>query len=300
MRHLPAGIVAVISILAAAGGFLIYNNNRQLPMPSREQLDHTRESAIDWLVNNGTRALDAPNPVLWHMVQKAAALSGDHRLESLFAEYARRYVNNRPNNVWRPLFYSNSWVPVRYESIKELPYYNQLFIYAITCDTELAEAPGIAAQTSPSLCNLRLRSPSCRTHQMMGLLMMKRSQCGDRKQLEKSIATLQRRIRTQLIWDTRVVDVYMQRVLMLVESGGTELVKPVWVHRLVKAQQADGGWADFIPLIPLGNGRYLGTRKFLSPETGSPESGFHMTAQGILLFTLLTYQPPPTAAAAPR
>ena len=116
---------------------------------------------------------------------------------------------------------------MRFDQIADFPYYNWHFIYGYTCDQELAKVPEIAAQNDPALCDLRLLSPSCVTHQMMGLLLLRRSQCGDQVQLDSSIKTLQQRIRTQLTWDPRVVDVYMQRVLILVESGAGNLVKPV-------------------------------------------------------------------------
>jgi hypothetical protein len=83
-----------------------------------------------------------------------------------------------------------------------------------------------------------------------------------------------------------VVDVYMQRVLMLVKSGAGGLVKPVWLQQLIDAQQPDGGWSGFMPLVPVGGGRSIGTNRLLS--IGAPRSDFHITAQGILLFALLT------------
>jgi hypothetical protein len=54
---------------------------------------------------------------------------------------------------------------------------------------------------------------------------------------------------------------------------------------LLDAQQPDGGWSSFMPLLALGGGRYLGTSRLLT--IGTPRSNFHMTAQGVLLFTLL-------------
>ena len=121
---------------------------------------------------------------------------------------------------------------------------------------------------------------------MMGLLLLKRSQCGDQVQLDSSIETLQQRIHTQMTWDPRVVDVYMQRVLMLVESGAGDTVKPVWLQQLIDAQQPDGGWSAFMPLVPIGGGCSIGTSRLLS--IGAPRSDFHITAQGVLLFALLT------------
>ena len=66
-----------------------------------------------------------------------------------------------------------------------------------------------------------------------------------------------------------------------------ELVKPSWIRKLGDAQQIDGGWSHFEPLLPLGGGRYFGYgQKIFAIK--QPLSSFHMTAQGILLFSLLT------------
>jgi len=289
MRFLLRSILAIVVLLALSSGYLIWNNNRSVAPPGQDQLNTALENGIRWLTGNRENILGTVNPMLWRMVQQAGDISGDARLKALFADYAQRYLDKHPNYVWRPLFYPKSWVPVRFEEIADFPYYNWHFIYAYTCDRELAEVPAIAAQNNPAFCDQRRLSPACVTHQMMGLLLLKRSQCGDRVQLESSIKTLQQRIQAQLAWDPRVVDVYMQRVLMLVESGAGDTVKPVWLRQLVDAQQPDGGWSAFMPLVPVGGGRSIGAKRLLSIE--APKSEFHMTAQGVLLFALLTHPP---------
>ena len=125
------------------------------------------------------------------------------------------------------------------------------------------------------------------THQLVGIRLLQRSECGDPAQLENTVRQLQQRIHRQLLLDPRVVDVYMQRVLMLVESGGGDLIKSIWIRNLVDAQQSDGGWSSFDPLVPLGGDRYFGFGpRIFAVKT--PHSDFHMTAQGVLLFSLLT------------
>lgn len=255
--------------------------------PSEEELKITLESSIQWLIDNEQKILASPNPMLWRMVQQAGDLSGDVRLKVLFSTYAQRYLDKQPNNIWRPLFYPNSWVPVRFEDIASHPYYNWHFIYASSCDRDLGSMPQIAAQNDPAFCDQHRLKPACVTHQMMGLLLLKRSQCGDQGQLARSIEILQQRIHVQLTWDPRVVDVYMQRVLMLVESGAGDSVKPVWIQQLIDAQQADGGWATFMPLIPVGGGRSIGFKRLISIDAPKPD--FHITAQGVLLFALLAH-----------
>jgi hypothetical protein len=224
------------------------------------------------------------------MIQQAAELTGDERLKSLFAAYNHRNLEDRSNKVWRvwrPLFYPGTRVPVRFEDITYLPYYDWYFIYASLCDKELGNVPEIAAQNNPEFCDKHLMSSECVTRQLMGIRLLQRSDCGDAKQLGDTVRQLQERIRRQLVLDPRVIDVYMQRVLMLVESGAKELVKPIWIRHLVNAQRIDGGWASFDPLIPLTGDHYFGYGAKFFTVKKSPRSDFHMTAQGVLLFSML-------------
>jgi len=287
MRALLKVTVFLALILGATYGYLFWNNNRPAPYPDRTELNRALEKSVDWLENNRTAVLKDTNPMLWRMLQQASELSGDARLVSLYGEYEELYLKRSPNSYWRPLFYPGSWVPVRFEDIASLPYYNWHFIYAITCDTELAQVPKISAQNDPAFCDAHPLRPACVTHQLMGIRLLQRSECGDPDQLEQTVAQLQRRIHQQLTWDPRVVDVYLQRVLMLTESGDRESVKPIWLQRLIDAQQEDGGWSPFEPLIPIGSGRHLGfsSRGF---SLGKPRSTLHATAQGVLLLTILT------------
>ncbi len=289
MHFLLRGVTTVFTILALAMAYLIWNNNRTVSPTGKDQLNGSLENGIQWLKTHEQSILDTQNPMLWHLVQQAGDISGDPRLTSLFSDYEKRYLDNNPNNIWRPLFKPGTWVPIRFEDIASFPYYNWHFIYASTCDSDLEKVPEIAAQNTPSFCDRYPLRPACATHQMMGLLLLKRSHCGDPAQLENTIDALQQRIYRQLTWDPRVVDVYMQRVLMLVESGAGTKVKPVWLKHLLDAQQPDGGWSPFMPLVPVGGGRAIGTSRLIS--IGKPESDFHMTAQGVLLLTLLTHPP---------
>ena len=286
MRKIFRGVGFIIVLLFLAYAYETWENNKSVKEPDQVQIQATLEKAIVWLEQNHDKVLADANSVLWNMIRQAAEITNDQRLKSLFAAYELRYLEDR-RNIWRPLFYPGIWVPVRFEDIAGLPDYNLHFIYAILCDRELGDVPEIAAQNDPAFCNKHPLRPACATHQLMGIRFLQRSECGDAKQLDDAVDQLQQRIRKLLIMDPRVVDVYMQRVLMLVESGASDMVKHVWVRNLVDAQQADGGWSPFEPLVPLMGGRYFGYgSKFFSIEP--PRSTFHTTAQGILLFSLLS------------
>ena len=280
------GSVAVVLLLAYA--HQLWENNKAADMPDQARLQLTLEKAIDWLDRNRASALAKVNPPLWRMVQQAAEITGDPRLRDLFDAYRRLHLEEHRNEVWRPLFYPGVRVSAHAEALAHLPYYDQQFIYASLCDQELGNRPEIRAQSDPSFCDQHLTSAACVTHQLMGIRLLQRSNCGDAEQLADTVRILQQRIRRQLILDPRVVKLYMQRVLMLVESGGGALVKPVWIKNLIDAQRADGGWNSFDPLVPLAGDRYFGYGSTFFAVARLSRSGFDMTAQGVLLFSLLT------------
>jgi len=286
MRKIFQGIGLFVVLLLLMYVYQTWENNRPVKTPDQSQLQTTLENAILWLYRNVDKILAVSNPFLWGMIQQAAEITDDKRLKSLFSAYNKRYHLESRQNIWRPLFYPGSWVSIRYQDIVNWDFDKKFFIYAILCDRELGNIPEIAEQYDPSFCDEHPITPTCATHQLMGFRFLQRSKCGDAKQLDNTVRQLQQRIRTQLIMDPRVVDVYMQRVLMLVESGASEMVKPVWIHNLIAAQQADGGWSRSEPLVPLMGGHYFGYGSKLF-TIDQPRSHFHTTAQGVLLFSLL-------------
>ena len=71
--------------------------------------------------------------------------------------------------------------------------------------------------------------------------MLQNKNCGEQKLNNQLPQQLSEIIEKQLTWDPRVGDVYIQRALMLVESGYEEKVKPVWIHNILNEQLEDGG-----------------------------------------------------------
>ena len=287
MKKILVKLILAVTILGiAAAAALLFANNRPAERPRPEELRASLEAVIGWVDANREAILKQSNPVLWWMVQHSAEHTGDPRLQALFADYHARYLDN-PRNLWVPLFYPGRWVPFRIEDIAHYPDYNLHFIYGIGCDAELAEHPVVAPQLRADFCDRYPLRPACVTHQLMGFRFMQLSGCGDPAATSAAVSELQTRIVRQLTWDPRVVDVYVQRVLMLVESGAAERVKPIWLRRVLDAQRADGGWAGIDPLLELGSAASVsfGPRGL---AFGPPRSDFHATAQGLLLMSLLT------------
>ena len=122
----------------------------------------------------------------------------------------------------------------------------------------------------------------------MGLRFVQKNHCNPDEETARTIGTVQDGILSELRWDYRVEDAYLQKVWTLIESGRRNEVKPVWVRRILEAQEADGGWTGADIITPLPGGRALFWEGGMRPRMGlRPESTCHATAQGLYLMALL-------------
>jgi len=92
----------------------------------------------------------------------------------------------------------------------------------------------------------------------MGINFLSTKHCDLLPTISAVTRSLQSDIKLQLILDIRVVDVYLQRVLMLLITGASNEVKPVWIQQVIDHQLADGGWGDFVSLVPISDEKTLG------------------------------------------
>ncbi|MFK5948082.1 MAG: hypothetical protein QM500_04860 [Methylococcales bacterium] len=76
---------------------------------------------------------------------------------------------------------------------------------------------------------------------------MQRYQCGYDDKVNATISKLQKVVISELTWDFRVGDAYIQRVLMLADTGALGQVKPVWLQNILQAQNDNGSWDDLAP-----------------------------------------------------
>ena len=284
-----AVVFLVLTLLPLAFyGWLRFNHNQQTNAPTVEQQAESLERAIVWLDSHSEQVLQDNNPMLWWMVKRSAELSGEPRLKAIYQRYYRRYVSGNYQNVWRGLFMPDDAIAVSVRSIEGLPDYNQYFIYGLSCSESIAELPIVQAQLSTDFCSQHHPlSPACVTHQMMGLRFRQDRGCGEAGQIAADLTTLQNNIVSQLSWDVRRVDVFLQRLLMLAESDARDRIKPIWLKHMLAAQLDDGSWGDFHPLLTLVGDKSLGMgSRFFAIR--SPAGTLHATAQGIFLLTLLS------------
>jgi len=285
-------IIGLIAILASLILFSylygVYKNNRDIAFPHEKQMQQQLEKSVQWLVNNESQILSDVNPMLWWMLIETYKISHDERISKLLEKYHQRNQQIQ-QSVWAPLFDGQQRQHLGAYSVQGLPYYNQHFIYALNCASGIErELPIVAQQNTAAFCHQAdyFYRPACITHQLMGINFIFKKQCGFLENIDEVSQSLQRDIVSQLVWDIRVVDVYLQRVLMLLITGAQDSVKPVWIQQVLDHQLDDGGWGNFVSLLGPDTGKSLG----FSPRglsLGREKSDFHATAQGVYILSFL-------------
>lgn len=290
MRKAAPILGAAFLLLSLFAGYQLWQNNKAVEYPDKARLKESLNLGISWLEQHRDEVLADGNSMLWWMVKESAELSHDPVLAKLFLDYKARYLDGNSMSPWAHLFSPEAIAPLYAVELQELPDYNVFFLYGLSCSGELAQTDIIKQQLAADFCDTHhLVSPACITHQLMGVRFMQRRQCGSTTQTSELVRVLQERIVTQLTWDVRVIDVYLQRVLMLVDSGAGNRVKPVWLSRVLEAQGKDGGWSAFQALIPVGPELAMGFSSAVV-GLGREQANFHATAQGVLLMSLLLSQ----------
>jgi len=268
----------------------VYQNNRDLAYPQKAQMQQQLEKSIQWLINNEDQILSQANPMLWWMLYETHKISQDKRLANLLEKYHQRNMRIK-YSVWGALFDGEKQRRLGAYSVQGLPYYNQHFIYAINCAADIEdELPIVAEQNTAEFCHqpTYFYRPACITHQLMGVNFLFTKQCNLLSNIDEVSQSLQRDIEGQLTWDIRVIDVYLQRVLMLLITGAEASVEPVWIQQVLDHQLDDGGWGNFVSLVNIGSSRSLGfSSKGLS--LGREKSSFHATAQGVYILSYLLF-----------
>jgi hypothetical protein len=271
-------------------GFFLHNNYGPDQIEPDEYAVSMRR-ATGWLLDHRKDILEDRNVMLWWMVRQAAEVSRNIDLALLVNEHRERFVKREPLSPWRRLIddRSVSLDPTAL-LVADLPIYNLHFLYGLSCDRTLGEQIAVRQQMSIDYCPQQHPfAPACMTHQLMGFRFMQRFRCGEAEDINRQVTSLRRGITRQLWLDPRVVDVYLQRVLMLVEGSGTQSVRGRWIRRILDNQLEDGGWADMQPLVQLGSDHALGFAR-RSVAIGTMRSNLHATAQGPWLMALLDRQ----------
>ncbi|THB69787.1 MAG: hypothetical protein D6B28_10835 [Gammaproteobacteria bacterium] len=277
----------LLIIIGIVYGYLYRINNKSAPLPSYTEFVESRDAAKSWIIANKDEILTDPNPMLWWMIKQSTLITKDEDLEKIYQAYTTNFHNTFPTSAWNKLIHPKRYFRINIDEVLQYPDYNQHIIYGLTCDNELAELDIIKEQNKASFCGTyHPISPACVTHQMMGIFFAQENNCLPKQEATQLMSYLQNKAIKQLEYDPRVVDVYLQRVLMLLLTNSKDNIQPIWIKRIIDAQLSDGGWGDFDDLINIGNYNELGfTKKSIGIR--KPKSDFHATAQGLLIFSIL-------------
>jgi len=188
----PLMIAAVVLVVGYLG--LIWHNNVAVQSPTQAEIAGTWEKSVAWLASNREMALADRNPILWWMIGESAKLTGDVRLQQLFADYRATTNAAEADSVWQTFF-----APERYwgASFSQQSYagyadYQQYFLFGLTCSKQLADEAIIVDQHDTDFCRRRHPlSPACVTHQMMGFRFAQRVGCDRLDNLPEKISRLQ-------------------------------------------------------------------------------------------------------------
>ena len=280
----------IISLFSIFSGLVIHNNFGDDNV-TKEEIQASFNQAVAWIKINREQIQSSHNPIIWWMVGEAAKTSKNPELNDIFSEYKKNNTDKYRSSVWAYFFFkSPSPLIINDSTLFTLPDYNLYFIYGFSCNSDLAKLEVIKEQNEISFCwkNYPL-SQACFTHQQMGFRFLERISCHKVEQLSEKIESLSENIKFQSIFDFRLVDVYIQRVLVQVESGKQHKVNMRWVKRIIANQGDDGGWGDFQTLFKIQGNKYI---SFSSKgfSVGTPRSNFHATTQGLWLMALLLNQ----------
>jgi hypothetical protein len=262
----------VFMIFTAA--YNIYLNNIDAPWPDNQKIDSALIKSIKWMQTNQSTIESDHKPGPWWMLKEASNISDKPELAEIYTHYKITYLDKQPPNIWTPYFEPN-FKPKAPDilEIMDLDKYQIFFVYALTCGNDLGSLPLVKKQGNADFCSPYFLHPRCVTHQQMGVRLLQRTNCGNQEKLASLSSELVNIIHSQLTWDFRVGDLYLQRNLILAESSRVDLIKPIWIQRILEAQNSDGSWDDVYSIPGLGE--------------NSEKSTFHTTAQGVWLLSLL-------------
>jgi len=291
IRWLGLGLAAMVVVSVLAIWYCEHLNRARVAALTPTEARASFDRASAWIQRNREATLRESNPMLWLFVRDASRLAGDAQLEALANTYQEQSARD---NLSRFFFDSSGRDQARSARLDLSGWpdaYQALFAYGITCNGPLRFDPAVEQMLSPAACEAGhawLRNPWCRTHQLMGLRFVQKNHCNPEEETARTIGTVQDGILSELRWDYRVEDAYLQKVWTLIESGRRSEVEPVWVRRILEAQEADGGWTGADVITPLPGGQALFWEGGMRPRTGPiPRSNFHATAQGLYLMALL-------------
>jgi hypothetical protein len=173
------GAVLVLGV-AAFISYGEYGNSKEAPFPTDAELRASYSRAAGWIFTNSSRLLDDDNSMLWLFLRDTGRVANDQRLLTLASEYQSKYTNGTIAQFFFGSGGSEHLREVHIDFPDNWPDYDRLFVYGATCNVSARADPAVLALLDPSACDRRLtwlRSPWCRTHQLVGLRFAQKNHC---------------------------------------------------------------------------------------------------------------------------
>lgn len=291
------GVGMALTLVCMVGwSALLHHYNRPAAPVTREEAQHSVHAAIAWLQRNEGSVLREGNVPLWLMVRESARITHDPYLDELYRHFHRLYIERASMTPDRLMLDPDDHALLDFDALNDDPDYMQFIYYGLTCNPAFGAREAVQRGRDPHLClpaaASTLLQPPCATHQLVGYMFMREHHCEDPHQVDAQIARLQDRIVSELHVDFRLLDPYVQRVLMLYWTHAGQRVDPVWLRRVLDAQQPDGGWADQQDITTASSGWWMGFGGYGHSwiSLHRQPSNFHMTAQALFLMSLVQAQ----------
>ena len=231
-----------LAIFAVALVLMLLYNNYSFRSTSQAafdaQADRELDKAIVWIKDNAIYS--ERNPSMMYMIADMESMSHDPRLQAVLDHYQQHYLI-RPTSliefVWRRLSARNADVPViqvpdLHGEINETVW----DAYAIAPDKV-----SLSQEDRDSMFSPTKHSWGSRQHQLLALVMY-RDYNGGSPELDQTINYLAEKVARDAHYDFRVTDAYYQRTAFLLAAGRPDLVRPNWINRILRHQNADGSW----------------------------------------------------------
>jgi hypothetical protein len=294
MARLAKTALLAAALLGSLTAAATWYWNRDVAPPTLAEEQQSYQRAVGWLRANEAHVLKDGNSALWWMVQTAAERTGDDYLKGLVRQsMAIAYGDDGPTVPWKRIVDPDAEVALNLVALQPLEPYQRFFYHAVTCQAvDLDDGSDTSRFLQGDVCRplatrVYATDAVCTTHQLIGVRLFQRVGCATPVDLNKLQSELLADIDQQMRWDVLFKDAYLQRVLMLQWFGTPGQVKPVWMRRVLGAQQADGGWVGQRHVPEMSAGLQLwGLRGRPAP------TNFHATAQGLLIAALAITEKP--------
>jgi hypothetical protein len=303
LKMLGRGLLALVLLLGALWAAAIWQANRDVaPVPLAERQAHYQKALAYFKANEPGILMDG-NTALWWMVQAAAEHTQDEYLLGLVREVLRRnFPSDDTASPFKRMIDPTAKVAsgdlLNLIDIDQLWDYQKFYLHGTTCKHQPLAHGDTRRFLRENICRpiwreVWPRDPVCSTHHAIGISLFKRVGCPVLPETPQLAKDLLDDIAFQTRHDIVMRDAYIQHVMVLMWLGQPEMVKPVWLRRVLDAQLADGSWRGekrypFLPdaMQPGGAQRLLQTWWPSRFPTYPAPIEFHATAQGLLVAAL--------------